>query len=66
MQTQVGHFQKSERGLLPKITGFCGSRSALLPQMKADILLADKAFDADERVIEPLLAAGRIGICQPD
>jgi hypothetical protein len=33
--------------------------------MKADILLADKA-DADERVIEPLFAAGRIGICQPD
>ena len=32
---------------------------ALLPQMKADTLLADKAFDADERVIEPLLAAGK-------
>ena len=32
---------------------------ALLPQMRADILLADKAFDADERVIEPLLAAGK-------
>ena len=30
---------------------------ALLPQMQADTLLADKAFDADERVIEPLLAA---------
>jgi hypothetical protein len=27
--------------------------------MKADTLLADKAFDADERVIEPLLAAGK-------
>ena len=32
---------------------------ALLPQMKADTVLADKAFDADERVIEPLLAAGK-------
>jgi transposase len=32
---------------------------ALLPQMQADTLLADKAFDADERVIEPLLAAGK-------
>lgn len=32
---------------------------ALLPEMQADILLADKAFDADERVIEPLLAAGK-------
>src|SRR5260370_12184991 len=32
---------------------------ALLPQMQADTLLADKAFDADERLIEPLLAAGK-------
>ena len=32
---------------------------ALLPQLKADTLLADKAFDADERVIEPLRAAGK-------
>jgi len=30
-----------------------------LPQMQADALLADKAFDADERVIEPLRAAGK-------
>lgn len=28
---------------------------AFLPQMQADTLLADKAFDADKRVIEPLL-----------
>ena len=32
---------------------------AFLPQMKADTLLADKAFDADKRVIEPLLASGK-------
>lgn len=32
---------------------------ALLPEMRADTLLADKAFDADERVIEPLFAAGK-------
>jgi transposase len=32
---------------------------ALLPQLNADTLLADKAFDADERVIEPLRAAGK-------
>ncbi|MFO1159050.1 MAG: IS5 family transposase [Reyranellaceae bacterium] len=32
---------------------------ALLPDMKADTLLADKAFDADQRVIEPLQAAGK-------
>jgi transposase len=30
-----------------------------LPQMQAPALLADKAFDADKRVIEPLLAAGK-------
>src|SRR5713226_8402744 len=34
---------------------------ALLPHMQADALLADKAFDADERVIKPLLAAGKDG-----
>ena len=38
---------------------------ALLPQMKADTLLADKAFDADERVIEPLLAAGKTCVIPP-
>lgn len=38
---------------------------ALLPQMEADILLADKAFDADERVIEPLLAAGKTPVIPP-
>lgn len=31
---------------------------AFLPQLEADALLADKAFDAQKRVIEPLLAAG--------
>ena len=31
----------------------------LLPQMQADTLLADKAFDADKRVIEPLLVLAR-------
>ena len=31
----------------------------LLPDMQANVLLADKAFDADERVIRPLLAAGK-------
>ncbi len=32
---------------------------AFLPQMQADALLADKAFDADKQVIEPLLSAGK-------
>jgi transposase len=38
---------------------------ALLPQMQADTLLADKAFDADLRVIEPLLAAGKKPVIPP-
>jgi transposase len=38
---------------------------ALLPQMQADTLLADKAFDADLRVIEPLLAAGKTLVIPP-
>jgi len=33
--------------------------------MKADTLLADKAYDADERVIEPLLAAGKNPVIPP-
>jgi len=32
---------------------------AFLPQMQGDALLADKAFDADQRVIQPLLNAGK-------
>ena len=36
----------------------------LLPQMQADTLLADKT-DADERVIEPLLAAGKSSSFRP-
>jgi transposase len=31
----------------------------LLADMQADTLIADKAFDADKRVIEPLTAAGK-------
>ena len=30
----------------------------LVPGMQAEALLADKAYDADKRVIEPLEAAG--------
>ena len=30
--------------------------------MQADVLLADKAFDADERVIQPLAAAGKTAV----
>ena len=38
---------------------------ALLPQVKADILQDDKAFDADERVIKPLAAAGKTSVIPP-
>ena len=38
---------------------------ALLPDMAADILLADKAFDADGRVIEPLRARGKSFVIPP-
>jgi transposase len=31
----------------------------LLPDMKAEVLIADKAFDADERVLQPLADAGK-------
>jgi transposase len=37
----------------------------LLAQIQADTLIADKAFDADERVIQPLQAAGKIAVIPP-
>jgi transposase len=37
----------------------------LLPEMQADMLIADKAFDADKRVIEPLRAAGKTAVIPP-
>jgi transposase len=37
----------------------------LLPDMEADLLIADKAFDADKRVIEPLTAAGKATVIPP-
>jgi len=37
----------------------------LLPTMEADTLLADKAFDADERVLAPLAAAGKTPVIPP-
>jgi transposase len=33
-----------------------------LPDLVADTLLADKAFDADARVIEPLGAANKVAV----
>ena len=37
----------------------------LLAEMQADTLIADKAFDADKRVIEPLSAAGKTVVIPP-
>ena len=37
----------------------------LLPQIQADTLIADKAFDAEERVIQPLRAAGKTPVIPP-
>ncbi len=34
----------------------------LLPDTAADVLIADKAFDADQRVLEPLAAAGKSAV----
>ncbi len=38
---------------------------ALLPDMAADALIADRAFDADARVLEPLASAGKAAIIPP-
>ena len=38
---------------------------ALLPALKAGILIADKSFDADGRVREPLATAGKTAVIPP-
>jgi transposase len=38
---------------------------AFLTQMKAPTLLADKAYDADKRVLDLLQAAGKTGVIPP-
>jgi transposase len=37
----------------------------LLPDMQANLLIADKAFDADTRVLEPLAEAGKKAVIPP-
>jgi transposase len=37
----------------------------LLRQIQADVLIADKAFDADDRVIKPLAEAGKLAVIPP-
>lgn len=38
---------------------------ALLPQVRAPIVIADKGFDAEARVLEPLRRAGKLAIIPP-
>ena len=37
----------------------------LLPDLVADTVLADKAYDADKRVLEPLKAQGKTAVIPP-
>jgi transposase len=37
----------------------------LLEEIKADIVLADKGYDADERMLEPLRRAGKQAVIPP-
>ena len=38
---------------------------ALLPQMAAEVLISDKAYDADEGVLKPLASAGKSTVIPP-
>src|SRR5215210_146476 len=38
---------------------------ALLPELEAETLIADTAFDADQRVLEPLAEAGKTAVIPP-
>ncbi len=38
---------------------------AFLPDLAADALIADKAFDAEERVLKPLRQAGKTAVIPP-
>jgi transposase len=38
---------------------------ALLSQMAAEVLIADKAYDADDRVLKPLARAGKSAVIPP-
>ena len=37
----------------------------MLPELAADALIADKAFDAEERVLAPLARAGKTAVIPP-
>ena len=37
----------------------------MLPQMAAAVLIADKAYDAEDRVLKPLAGAGKSAVIPP-
>jgi transposase len=49
------------QGQIHDLTG----ADALLPQMASHVLIADKAYDADERVRQPLACAGKSAVIPP-
>ena len=52
-------------GLTPGQAHDLEGAAALLPQLEADTLQADKAFDADKRVIERLRVEGKTAVILP-
>ena len=46
-------------------TGAHDLAGALLPHMTANLLIADRAFEADRRVLDPLAAAGKSAVIPP-
>ena len=51
--------------LTPGQTHDLAGADALLPQMAAPLLIADRAFDANQRVLHPLAAAGKTAVIPP-
>jgi transposase len=51
--------------LTPGQTCDLDGADALLPALKADTVLADKGYDADERVIDVLVTAGKQAVIPP-
>ena len=51
--------------MTPGQTHDLAGADVLLPQIAADIVLADKAYDADERVLAPLAAMGKTAVIPP-
>jgi hypothetical protein len=61
----LGHKEGSGFALTPGQACDLDGADILLPQIEADIVIADKGFDADERVIDPLEKAGKTTVIPP-